>query len=113
VGGDFGKQLEHKGSAVALEFAKEKLRKVYGKKVDREFAGGRFTRWTKDRYAKGAYSCALPGKQQMRRALSKPVEDRIFFIGEACHEKWAAYATGAYLSGISTANVIAARLGGN
>jgi len=40
--------------------------------------------WGTDPFARGSYSFALPGKADCRAILAAPVDDRLFFAGEAC-----------------------------
>jgi monoamine oxidase len=52
----------------------------------------------------------LPGKADCRADLATPVDDRLFFAGEACSKSGYSTAHGAYLTGIAAAErVIAAR----
>lgn len=57
------------------------------------------TDWDNNEWTQGAYSYALPGQSRSRKALARPVDDKLFFAGEATHTQWMATATGAYLSG--------------
>ena len=71
----------------------------------------RIHRWGLDPFALGAYSYALPGFADCRSTLAAPVEDRLFFAGEACSTNDFSTAHGAWLTGIAAADqVIAARL---
>jgi flavin-dependent dehydrogenase len=36
--------------------------------------------------SRGSYSCALPGHVDDRVTLARPIEDRLFFVGEACSQ---------------------------
>jgi monoamine oxidase len=58
-------------------------------------------RWGVDPFSRGSYSYALPGKADCRAALATPVDDRLFFAGEACSEGDYSTAHGAYLTGIA------------
>ena len=40
--------------------------------------------WGIDPFALGSYSCALPGHVDARQILATPIDDRVFFAGEAC-----------------------------
>jgi monoamine oxidase len=63
-------------------------------------------------FARGSYSYALPGRADCRRALAAPIDDRLFFAGEACSEHDYSTAHGAYLTGVAAAEqAIAARRG--
>jgi monoamine oxidase len=66
--------------------------------------------WGIDPFSHGSYSYALPGKSDCRVALAAPVDDRLFFAGEACSVHDFSTAHGAYLTGIVAADqAIAAR----
>jgi monoamine oxidase len=67
-------------------------------------------RWGVDPFARGSYSYALPGKADCRGMLAAPVDDRVFFAGEACSRSDYSTAHGAYLTGVAAADqAIAAR----
>jgi monoamine oxidase len=54
----------------------------------------------------------VPGKAECRTALATPVDDRLFFAGEACSRGDYSTAHGAYLTGVAAADqAIAARRG--
>ena len=66
------------------------------------------SRWSKDPFALGAYS--YPGiatKAEDFEALSKPVDDRLYFAGEAASQYFGTV-HGAHLSGIKAADAIIA-----
>ena len=66
--------------------------------------------WGADPFARGAYSYAVPGKVDCRATLAAPVDDRLFFAGEACSKHDYSTAHGAYRTGLAAAEqVIAAR----
>lgn len=51
--------------------------------VRKEFQGGAMHDWGHDRFARGAYSYVAVGGGNARAALAAPVEDTLFFAGEA------------------------------
>ena len=59
--------------------------------------------WTEDRWSRGSYSHARPGRAGARAVLAKPIGDRLFFAGEATHATLYSTAHGAYLSGQTAA----------
>ena len=67
------------------------------------FVKGHFTNWSADPFARGAYAYAEVGKNMLRKKIATPVDERLFFAGEACVPKWATQAPAAYLSGRSAA----------
>jgi monoamine oxidase len=69
--------------------------------------------WGMDLFSRGSYSYALPGKAACRDALAVPVDQRLFFAGEACSKSDFSTAHGAYATGIAAADqVIALRQDG-
>jgi monoamine oxidase len=61
------------------------------------------TFWRADRYARGSYSHALPGHRGDRARLAEPVDNRLFFAGEACSAHSFSTAHGAYETGLAAA----------
>ena len=68
----------------------------------------RVHRWGADPFARGSYSFALPGKANERAVLARPVEDRLFFAGEACSRNDYSTAHGAFLTGVVAADQVLA-----
>lgn len=63
--------------ANALDCSEEKLRQ--------ELVEAHYHDWTQDPFAKGAYSFIRPGGMGAGEVLREPVDDTLFFAGEACH----------------------------
>jgi len=102
VGGTAAWELAREGDAAAADFALGELRRLFGGRVDRLFAGGGsvVTHWDADPCVRGAYSYALPGQSEARRQLAAPLAGgRLCFAGEACHDGFAGTMAGAWLSG--------------
>ena len=64
------------------------------------------TGWASDPWALGAYSHALPGCAPARQVLAAPVEDRLFFAGEATSKTAFSTAHGAWESGLRAADEV-------
>ena len=64
--------------------------------------------WGKDPFARGSYSYAVPGAASERGILARPVDERLFFAGEACSTHDFSTAHGGYLTGIAAAEQIIA-----
>lgn len=111
TGGRFAVWLERAGQAAAIDFAKEKLAKLFGSEIKQHVTRAIVTAWAGDPWVKGSYSAALPGQAHQRPALARPVEDRLFFAGEACSIEFCATAHGAYITGVETARAVARSLG--
>jgi monoamine oxidase len=58
----------------------------------------------------GGYSHALPGRADQRGVLAAPVDDRIFFAGEACSASDFSTAHGALETGLRAAHAAIASL---
>lgn len=111
VGGSFGRSLEDAGVEAAIDFGLGAVKKTYGNDIAKSFVKGNYTRWGKDPWTLGSYASAEPGYYHMRRELRRPIGDRVFFAGEACHASLWATCAGAHLSGIETAKAVAERVG--
>jgi monoamine oxidase len=61
------------------------------------------TAWLQDPWSRGSYSFALPGHADDRARLAAPVDDRLFFAGEACSPNFFSTAHGAWMSGVAAA----------
>lgn len=110
VGGSFGRELERAGPEAAVDWALGGLRGLFGGAVDRAFVKGTMTRWGEDPWTLGSYASAEPGYTHLREVLRRPLGERVFFAGEACHPSLWATCAGAYLSGLETAEEVARRL---
>ncbi|KAF9978625.1 hypothetical protein BGZ75_009944, partial [Mortierella antarctica] len=65
------------------------------------------TRWSQDEFAQGSYSfVGKDGDGEDYDQLAKPIENRLYFAGEATCRQYPATAHGAYLSGIKVAKDI-------
>lgn len=111
TGGRFALWLERAGQAAAVDLAKEKLAKAFGNDIKNYVTRSIVTAWAGDPWVKGSYSAALPGQGHQRPEIARPIEDRLFFAGEATSTEFHATAHGAYITGIDTARKVAKSLG--
>ena len=80
--------------------AMKTLRFLFGDEVP-EPEGFVITRWGQDEFSYGAYSHIPPfANGDDLDALAEPVNDLLYFAGEATHRKFPATVHGAYLSGV-------------
>jgi monoamine oxidase len=110
-GGRFAAALEREGEGAMLDFAAGELTGLFGNGVRKQMALLAATAWQRDPWARGSYSYALPGHADDRAVLAAPVDDRLFFAGEATSPNFFSTAHGAWLSGISAAEAALAALG--
>jgi monoamine oxidase len=107
TGGRFADWLERAGPEAAADFAKEKLRQAFGSDITRHIVRHLVTAWRGDPLIKGAYSAALPGRSDQREELARPIDERLYFAGEATTTDFFATAHGAYLTGVAAADAAA------
>ena len=111
TGGRFATWLERAGIQASEALAKEKLKKLFGADILKHVTGSTVTAWQSDPWVKGAYSAAQPGQFHQRARLGEPLDDRLFFAGEATSSDFYCTAHGAYLTGIDTMHDAARLLG--
>jgi monoamine oxidase len=102
-GGRLATELERAGAAAMTDFALEELAGIHGHAVRGRLSFLAASSWVGDRFARGSYSYALPGHAGDRAILAAPVEDRLFFAGEACSANDFSTAHGAYVTGRAAA----------
>jgi monoamine oxidase len=109
-GGRNAADLERGGQAAFFDFVITELTGLLGSTFARRVAPVGLHCWRSDPFARGSYSFALPGKADGRAVLAAPVDERLFFAGEACSRHDFSTAHGALLTGLAAADaVIAAR----
>jgi monoamine oxidase len=109
-GGRLAADLETDGEGAFFDFAVAELVGVLGGAFARRIKPIRVHRWGHDPFSLGSYSFALPGSADYRQTLAEPVDNRLFFAGEACSRHDFSTAHGGYHTGIAAAEqVIAAR----
>jgi monoamine oxidase len=101
--GTAGEKNELRGDTELVACLMDCLRKMYGQKIP-EPVGHLITRWNQDPFSLGSYSYVPVGsKQSLRRQIGLPVENRVFFAGEATSQFFPATVHGAFLSGVRAA----------
>jgi monoamine oxidase len=102
-GGRWAAALEREGEAGMFSFAAGELARLFGDDIRRQIAPLASTAWLRDPWARGSYSYARPGHAEDRAVLAAPVDDRLFFAGEACSPNFFSTAHGACISGLAAA----------
>jgi len=111
-GGALAAELEKGGEQSFFECAAEELVGLFGADFRRRIKPLAYHGWAADPFARGSYSYALPGKADCRAALAAPVDNRLFFAGEACSREDFSTAHGAYRTGMAAAEQAIAALRG-
>ena len=111
--GRFGDALERAGRDASVEFLVEHLKAVFGNGIARCLTGRSIvTAWRGDPWTLGGYSAPRPGQAHQREVLARPVDNRLFFAGEATTRSTFATCHGALLTGQRAVGEIVARLRG-
>lgn len=116
TGGPPAARLCELSDAEIINTALESLRTMFGERLSSEqphLEAAYVHNWLRDPYSHGAYSYVSVGHHDSaRRALAAPLEDTLFFAGEATDTTGeAATVTGALLSGSRAAREVNASLG--
>jgi monoamine oxidase len=109
-GGRFAAQLERDGIAAMAEFAIDELAGLFGSDIRRQLRPLAASSWRADPFARGSYSYARPGHADDRARLAEPVDNRLFFAGEATSPHFFSTAHGAYETGTAAAEAALASL---
>jgi monoamine oxidase len=112
VGGPKAARLSSAEMPDIVQQALESLSAIFGGRPPSEFEleAAYLHNWQTDPFARGAYSYIAVGGQDARQALAAPLEDTLFFAGEATDtEDEAATVTGALQSGARAAREVTRR----
>ena len=107
TGGRFADWLERVGPEASVDYAKEKLKLMFGSDVVKHIQSTVVTAWRGDPWIKGAYSVVTPGAYGARQQLAQSTDNRIYFAGEATSPNYCETVHGAYVSGVRSALQVA------
>lgn len=110
VGGDFAWELSAAGEAAGVDFATDRLCEIFGNDTRKHVGRAMMTNWGGERYVRGAYAAARPGRSEARSVLMQPLGERIFFAGEHLAGPLIQTCGGARLSGEAVAGQVASQL---
>lgn len=110
TGGRLAREFSREGVRAFEAFALEELAGVLGAGVRRTMRAVSHTNWLATPFVHGSYSSALPGHAGDRAVLAAPVDDRLFFAGEATSANDFSTVHGAYATGIAAGQAVRALL---
>ena len=111
--GRHARSIEKMGNEDVIQAALSDLRSMFGSRVPQNIAGSVITRWHSDEFSGGSYSHVSPGSSfSDHKTLASPIDNRIFFAGEATHARYPGTVHGAYLSGERAAKEIMQSMSG-
>ena len=108
-GGAYARELETAGALEAA--ARDELGALFGSDLGRRIRKTAATAWFSDPWSRGSYSAARPGFARCRAVLAEPIDDRVFFAGEACTPTAYGAIHGAWLSAADAADRVVSTLG--
>ena len=100
---DLARELEAGGMAAQEAYAREFLSDAYGSAAAAAIERTIIHPWGADPWSMGSYSAARVGKVAARATLAQPIDNRLFFAGEAISTEAHSSLHGAYLTGQSAA----------
>lgn len=110
AGGAFAWNLYAEGQQAVVDFALNELVRLVGSDARKHFKGGFASDWADNPNVLGAYGVVKPGVFNARREIGKPIDEKLFFGGEATAGALVQLVNGAYESGRANAQQIAALL---
>ena len=99
MGGEFSRNLALAGEDAQVDFALNHLCLLLGSSVRDAVIASCATPFDREPWIDGGLSYCRYGAGNQREALAAPIDDRIFFAGEACSLDHPATAHGAWLTG--------------
>lgn len=106
IGGEFSRDLALAGKPAQVAWAKDDLARILGSNAMNALVATETTPFDTMETLGGGYSYLRVGYPDARNALEKPIEDRLFFAGEACAGVDATTAHGAWNSGVQAVDQI-------
>ncbi|MGI9271560.1 MAG: flavin monoamine oxidase family protein [Woeseiaceae bacterium] len=106
AGGRLGSWMEKSGEHATLDLVEVYMKKLLGNDFAEKPSRHIISAWDDDAWTKGAYSYALPGAAQQRRQLAEPIDQKIFFAGEATSTEFFSTIHGAYFSALHAVSIL-------
>ena len=103
AGGPKAARLTGSSHAKLVDAALASVQSVFGNNVRGQLAAAYAQDWMHDPHSRGGYSYVLVGGDGAREELATPLDDTIFFAGEATDSEEAGTVAGALRSGIRAA----------
>jgi monoamine oxidase len=105
-GGRYARELEDAGDGAMAAAAIDEITGLLGSDFRRRLTPLGHSHWSRDPFARGSYSHALPGHADKRAVLAAPIDGRLFFAGEATSPDFFTTAHGAQQSGVRAAREV-------
>ena len=89
-GGPGAEELSNKNDEEILQVALNSLAAIFKMtvpEIQQRIVASKVFNWLTEKYAKGAYSYNYPSSKEAKRIMNRPVDNTIFFAGEALYTK--------------------------
>jgi monoamine oxidase len=106
LGGDHAANVGQQPSKEVARLLQKPLIHRYGLSRETTFGNVFFTNWSANPLTLGAYSSHQPGEFPLNNNLHRPVENKLFFAGEAFAGEYCQTVDGAFTSGQHTAHEV-------
>src|SRR6266850_5421624 len=103
AGGPKAARLTGSSTRKLVDAALASVESAFGKGARAQLAAAHAQDWLQDPFSRGGYSYVLVGGEGAREELAAPIDDTIFFAGEATDSQEAGTVAGALRSGIRAA----------
>ncbi|HCY12376.1 MAG TPA: hypothetical protein DG414_00935 [Gammaproteobacteria bacterium] len=111
VAGRYADWLERAGPEASRQAVIDSLCQALGNDMAKHVRGDRQSAWRGNPFVLGAYSASAPGQFHQRAVLAGPLNERLFFCGEATSTNQFCTCHGAKITGERAATEVAASLG--
>ena len=105
IGGRFSIWMEQQGRQAAHEFAVDRIAEIFGNDIRQSVGRSIASAWVTDPWTLGSYASANPGHFHQRESLPLPIDNKLFFAGEAT-ARANGTCNGAYWSGVRAAREV-------
>ena len=110
IAGRNAAELADNGDEAVRGFALDWIAGVFGSRAGKSVLRVHTTSWNKQPWTLGAFSSAPPGAHEARKTLSEPLNDAVWFAGEAIDQTFWGTVGGAWRDGERAADSVIARL---
>jgi monoamine oxidase len=107
LAGALGEAVESEGEAALIACGREALKSAFGADILKAIEVEACTMWQHEPWIRGAYGAARPGSAHLRKDLGTPLDNRLFFAGEATSLEFFSTCHGAHLTGIAAVEAAA------
>ena len=94
-----------------LALGRQTLASAYGGDILKAIEVEACSMWQHEPWIRGAYGAAQPGKAHLRKDLATPIDDSLYFAGEATSLDFFSTCHGAHLTGIAAVESAAEAIG--